>query len=52
MKDIRITILKSKIHRATVTDCNQNCIGSIEIDKNILYLVGIRANEQVHVVNL
>ena len=47
-----ITILKSKIHRAVVTESQLNYIGSIEIDKDFMDKVGIRPNEQVHVVNL
>jgi aspartate 1-decarboxylase len=47
-----ITTLKSKIHRAVTTDSQLDYIGSIEIDKSILDKVGVKANEQVHIVNL
>ena len=46
-----ITVLKSKIHRATVTDANLNYVGSITIDQDLMDAVGIVANEKVHVVN-
>lgn len=45
------TMMKSKIHRATVTEANLNYVGSITIDKNILEAVDILPNELVHVVN-
>lgn len=47
-----INLLKAKIHQATVTEANLNYIGSITIDKEILDLSGLRANELVHVVNI
>ena len=52
MEEIRIITLKSKIHRAVVTESKLDYIGSIEIDKKLLDIAGIRNNEQVHVVNL
>lgn len=45
------TMLKSKIHRAVVTDANLNYVGSITIDQNILDAVDILVNEKVHIVN-
>ncbi len=45
-------ILKSKIHRATVTDANLNYNGSITIDSNLMKLADIREFEKVNVVNL
>ena len=45
-------ILKSKIHRATVTDANLNYNGSITIDSKLLKLADIREFEKVNVVNL
>lgn len=47
-----INILKSKIHRATVTESNLNYIGSIGIDHDLMDKVGIRPNEQVQVVDV
>ena len=46
------TTLKSKIHRAVVTDSQLNYVGSIEIDENLMQKANIKPNEQVHVVNL
>jgi aspartate 1-decarboxylase len=45
-------ILKSKIHRATVTDANLNYNGSITIDPVLMKLADIVEFEKVHVVNL
>jgi aspartate 1-decarboxylase len=45
-------ILKSKIHRATVTDANLNYTGSITIDPVLMRLADIREYEKVHVVNI
>lgn len=46
------TMLKCKIHRATVTDANLNYEGSITIDMDLLELADIRPFEQVFVVNI
>jgi aspartate 1-decarboxylase len=46
-----IEVLKSKIHRATVTESNLNYIGSITIDEDLMDAANIIANEKVHVVN-
>jgi aspartate 1-decarboxylase len=45
-------MLKSKIHRATVTDANLNYQGSITIDKDILEAADMLHYEQVCVVNI
>ena len=45
-------ILKSKIHRATITDANLNYEGSMGIDDNLLKAADILPGEQVHVLNL
>ena len=45
------TMLKSKIHRATVTEANLNYVGSISIDEDLLDLVDLLPNEKVQVVN-
>jgi aspartate 1-decarboxylase len=49
---MQIEILKSKIHRATVTESNLNYIGSITIDQDLLDATGLIENERVHVYNL
>jgi aspartate 1-decarboxylase len=42
-------MLKSKIHRATVSDCDVDYIGSITIDTELMTSADLIANEQVHV---
>ena len=44
-------ILRSKIHRATVTDANVQYIGSITIDEDLVERVGLWAGEKVLVVD-
>ena len=46
------TMLKSKIHRATVTDCDLHYVGSITIDPELLEAADIREFEQVAVVDI
>lgn len=47
-----LTLLKSKIHRATVTESNLNYVGSITIDKDLMEASGILEYERVSVVNI
>lgn len=44
-------MLKSKIHRAVVTEADLNYVGSITIDKNLMEAADILENEKVTVVN-
>jgi aspartate 1-decarboxylase len=46
------TMLKSKIHRAIVTDCDLHYVGSITIDEDLLDAADIREFEQVAVVDV
>ncbi|HBG42000.1 MAG TPA: aspartate 1-decarboxylase [Porphyromonadaceae bacterium] len=46
-----VEVLKSKIHRATVTDANLNYEGSITIDEDLIDAAGMFVNEKVSVVN-
>jgi aspartate 1-decarboxylase len=46
------TMLKSKIHRATVTGSDLHYVGSITIDADLLDAADILAHEQVHVVDV
>ena len=46
------TMLKSKIHRATVTDSDLHYVGSITIDADLLDAADILEHEQVHVVDV
>ncbi len=52
MPPVTRTMLKSKIHRATVTDANLNYVGSITVDSNLLDAADIRPYEHVHIVNI
>lgn len=42
-------MLKSKIHRATITDCDVDYIGSITLDPELMKQADLLVNEQVHV---
>lgn len=46
-----LTLLKSKIHCATVTEANLHYMGSITIDTDLIEKSGLLPGEQVHVVN-
>ena len=46
-----IEVLKSKIHRVTVTQSNLNYVGSITIDEDLLDAANIIAGEKVHIVD-
>lgn len=46
------TMLKSKIHRATVTNANIDYVGSITIDTDLLKAADILPYERVHVVDI
>mgnify|MGYP001495042139 CR=1 FL=1 len=45
------TMMKSKLHRATVTEANLNYVGSITIDEGLMEAVDILPPEKVQVVN-
>lgn len=47
-----LTMFKSKLHRATVTEANINYVGSVTIDKELLDKSGILAGEKVQIVNI
>jgi aspartate 1-decarboxylase len=47
-----IEILKSKIHRVTVTEANLNYVGSIAIDEDLMEAANVIENEKVQVVNI
>ncbi|MDH6312083.1 aspartate 1-decarboxylase [Parabacteroides sp. PFB2-10] len=46
-----IEIVKSKIHRVTVTEANLNYIGSITIDEDLMDAANLIANEKVSIVD-
>ena len=45
------TMMKGKLHRATVTEANLNYVGSITIDEDLLEAVDMLPNEKVQIVN-
>jgi aspartate 1-decarboxylase len=45
------TMMKAKLHRATVTEANLNYVGSITIDEDLMDLVDLLPNEKVQIVN-
>ncbi|WP_091218921.1 aspartate 1-decarboxylase [Paenibacillus sp. BC26] len=45
------TMMKSKLHRATVTEANLNYVGSITIDEDLMELADLWPNEKVQIVN-
>lgn len=47
----QITLLKAKIHRATVTDADLNYEGSISIDPSLVDAAGLREFERVEIYN-
>ena len=47
-----LTLLKGKIHRATVTQCDLHYEGSISVDAGLLERAGILPHEQVDVLNI
>lgn len=47
-----ITLLKSKIHRATLTDADLNYVGSITIDENLMKLAKLQEFEKVDIANI
>ncbi|MCI8776645.1 MAG: aspartate 1-decarboxylase [Oscillospiraceae bacterium] len=47
-----LTMLKSKIHRATVTEANLNYVGSVTIDSHLMKLAGILEYEKVQIVDI
>jgi len=46
-----IQVLKSKIHRAKITQAELNYVGSITIDEELMDAANIIANERVQIVN-
>lgn len=48
---MQIEILKSKIHRATVTEANLNYVGSLTLDEDLMDAANMIENEKIQVVN-
>jgi len=49
---MRIEILKSKIHRLTITEADLNYIGSLTLDANLMEAANMIENEKVQIVNV
>src|ERR1041384_2549017 len=46
-----IEILKSKVHRAVITEANLNYVGSLTLDEDLMDAAGMIENEKVQIVN-
>jgi aspartate 1-decarboxylase len=49
---MRVEMLYSKIHRATVTDANLNYVGSITIDEELMEEANLLVGQKVDIVNI
>ena len=49
---MKLKILKSKIHRATVTDANLDYMGSLTLDENLMRAADLNEYEKVQVLNI
>lgn len=49
---MNIAVLKSKVHRATITEANLNYVGSLTLDENLMEAANMIENEKVQVVNV
>lgn len=47
-----IEVLKSKIHRCTITEADLHYVGSIAIDENLMDAAHLIENEKVHIYNI
>lgn len=47
-----ITMFKSKIHRATITQADLEYAGSLTLDRKLMDAAGLRAHEQIDVLNI
>jgi aspartate 1-decarboxylase len=47
-----IEVLKSKVHRAVITEANLNYVGSLTLDEDLLDAANLIPNEKVQVVNV
>jgi aspartate 1-decarboxylase len=47
-----IEILKSKIHRAVITEANLNYVGSLTLDEDLMEAANMIANEKIQIVNV
>jgi aspartate 1-decarboxylase len=49
---MEIEVLKSKIHRAVITEANLNYVGSLTLDEDLMEAANVIENEKVQVVNV
>jgi aspartate 1-decarboxylase len=49
---MQIEILKSKIHRATITEANLNYVGSLTLDEDLMDAANMIEHEKIQVVNV
>ena len=49
---MQISMLKSKIHRAVITQAELNYVGSVTIDEELMTAAGLYEYERVHIVNV
>lgn len=49
---MRIELLKSKIHRAVITEANLNYVGSLTIDEDLMDAANLIENEKITIVNV
>lgn len=49
---MQISMLKSKLHRAVVTQADLNYVGSVTIDRELMEAAGLYEYEHVHIVNV
>ena len=48
---MQVQILKSKVHRATITEANLEYVGSLTLDENLMDAANMIENEKIQVVN-
>jgi len=49
---MQIQILKSKVHRAVITEANLNYVGSLTLDEDLMNAANLIENEKITVVNV
>lgn len=49
---MQIQVLKSKVHRAVITEANIDYVGSLTLDQDLMDAAGMIANEKVQIVNV
>lgn len=49
---MEIEVLKSKIHRAVITEANLNYVGSLTLDSNLMEAANLIENEKIQIVNV